>query len=162
MSKAYLLPLSSARLHSYIRPVMGACPGPFCSSRSGGQAFNRSRKSSLLSALFRCRTRLFRQCCYSPQPQENHHTFLITPPSGGLYALPVNIKTPLMAPHLPANPYQLVGQGNSRFVVGDTGRCPLSHFVQPFPQWMHTIRACKRFVRSIPCTRLSLAALSAC
>jgi hypothetical protein len=33
----------------------------------------------LLSALFRCRTRLFRQSRFSPQPPENHHTLLITP-----------------------------------------------------------------------------------
>lgn len=50
-------------------------PWPFCNSRSGGQAFNRSRGSALLSDLFRCRTHLLRQCCCSPQPQENHCTF---------------------------------------------------------------------------------------
>lgn len=59
-------------------------PWPFCSSRSGGQAFKRSRGSSLLSALFRCRTRPFRQCCYSPRP------LLVTrSPSGGRHALSV-------------------------------------------------------------------------
>lgn len=46
-------------------------PGPFCSSRSGGQAFNRSPESALLSALLRRRTRLFRQCRCSSQPREN-------------------------------------------------------------------------------------------
>ena len=131
MGKALALRLSSVRLHAYIRPFSGARPWPFCSSRSGGPALKRSLGSALLSALFRCRTRPFRQCCFPPQPLLIHR-----PPSGRRHALPVAAEASLVTPHGPANPHQFVRQRYRRFVLTNTrGR-----FGRPALQRGHSLR----------------------
>lgn len=72
----------------------------FCSSRSRGQAFKRTQRSSLISALlFRCRSRLFRQSRFTTTLEPSPHCSI--PPSGGLCVVPVAAEPPLMAPHRP-------------------------------------------------------------
>lgn len=88
--------------------VSGACirisglystlPWPSCSSRSRGQAFKRSRRSSLLSALFRCRSRLFRRYRFTTR---THHVIVQSRRKGRPCVMPVTAEAPLMAPHLP-------------------------------------------------------------
>jgi len=70
----------------------------------------------LLSALFRCRTRLFD----SLASHHNHwKSNADTAPLGGSCTLPVAIEASLMAPHGPADPHQLVRQRHGGLVMAD-------------------------------------------
>jgi len=110
VSKALLLHLSSARLHSYIRPVLGFPPWPFCSSRSGGQAFNRS----LNHHCYRPCSAAGLACFDSAAVHHNHKKPSRLPDHPRRQAGFALCQLPLKRRswhHRPADPHQFVSQG---------------------------------------------------
>ena len=99
--------LSSARLHSYIRPCCGLCPGHSVVRTAGAKRSSDPEDHDC----YRPCSAAGLACSDSLASHHNHQktiTSLLTPSSGS-GALPVAAESPFVAPHRPADPHQFVG-----------------------------------------------------
>lgn len=114
--------LSSARLHSYIRPCRGQCPGHSVVRAAGAKRSSDPEDHDC----YRPCSAAGLACSDSFASHHNHwksHTFLITPPSGGPCTLPVAAETSLVTPDRPADPHQFVRQRHGSFVMANALGC---------------------------------------